>query len=133
MPQIFDNIDLALLPALWHTLEVANRVDFCVGYFNLRGWKQIARQVDRWEGGEACGGAQEGVRPEIDGLAATLFQLGRLIRMDDSSSSEQRTGAENSWRDEKTASVTALAFSRSTSGNSCAESAASGPYSFLGS
>lgn len=26
------------------------RVDFCVGYFNLRGWDQIGQQIDQLEG-----------------------------------------------------------------------------------
>lgn len=52
MPRIFDNIELALLPALRQTLELADRADFCAGYFNLRGWRQLHEQVDRWTGGE---------------------------------------------------------------------------------
>lgn len=52
MPKIFDNIDKALLPALRDTLQVAERADFCVGYFNLRGWKHLSGYIDRWAGGE---------------------------------------------------------------------------------
>ena len=57
MPTIYDNIEKYLEEGLTKTLDKSKRADFCIGYFNLRGWRKIADQVKKLEGGylpEAC-------------------------------------------------------------------------------
>jgi len=52
MPQIFDNLEQYLLPALQDTLKVAYRADFCIGYFRLSGWQHLDTYIDNFNGGE---------------------------------------------------------------------------------
>lgn len=52
MPHIFDNIEQKLLPTLCEALKVSQHADFCVGYFNLTGWKQVDSFIENWAGGE---------------------------------------------------------------------------------
>ena len=56
MPRILYNIDLDPLPSLRETLNASERSDFCVGYFNLRGWKSIDDLIAKWPGepGQQC-------------------------------------------------------------------------------
>ena len=55
MPRIFDNIEQYFHPALCSAIDTGYRADFCVGYFNLRGWNKVDTQINQFAGGEgAC-------------------------------------------------------------------------------
>jgi hypothetical protein len=52
LPYIFDNINGdKLAEALKKTLNEAKRADFCIGYFNLRGWDLLIDSVEQLIGG----------------------------------------------------------------------------------
>ncbi len=94
MPRIFDNIfqNQTLLPALQDTLQVAYRADFCVGYFNLRGWNSIADYIADWSGNEdnRCRvliGMQR--RPE-DEFREAMQQLNDTERIDNAAANRLR-------------------------------------------
>lgn len=54
MPTIFDNQAKFMLNELSETLNDSYRADFCVGYFNLRGWKTLADKVEFFGGGHGA-------------------------------------------------------------------------------
>jgi len=60
MPKIIDNERLLLTTELRDTLQTARRADFCVGYFNLRGWNQLADLIDHLPGEEVFEEALDG-------------------------------------------------------------------------
>jgi superfamily II DNA or RNA helicase len=50
MPTIYDNISHIMLNGIKSHLTGAVRADFCVGYFNIRGWNAIAADIDNLPG-----------------------------------------------------------------------------------
>ncbi len=52
MPTIFDNIENLFSENLKKSMGVSYKSDFCVGYFNLRGWKHLTEFVDTYEGND---------------------------------------------------------------------------------
>ena len=81
MPRIFDNIDQRLLPALRETLKTADHADFCVGYFNLRGWRGLSSYIEEWGGGDGgCCRLLVGMQPPPED---TFREAMRLDKGDD--------------------------------------------------
>jgi hypothetical protein len=80
MPKIFDNISLHLKTGLLETLENSFKADFCVGYFNLRGWKILMNHIDHFEGDENCCRLLIGIHVNEENLLReALFQTKKGI------------------------------------------------------
>lgn len=74
MSKIFDNIEMSFesgLKAILSNLGV-KRADFCVGYFNLRGWKLVADDVDALSGADVY-------EKDVQGHAVKVHRVCRLL------------------------------------------------------
>ncbi len=104
MPQIFDNIEKHLLPTLSEAMGVSERGDFCVGYFNLRGWRQIDAQVEKWAGGEGnCCRLLVGMQrlPE-EQLRAAVSVSGTNEEIDNATAIKRKKQLAQSFKDQLT-------------------------------
>lgn len=59
MPKIYDNTENHLNKGLTETLEHSQRTDFCVGYFYLSGWKEVADKIENLTGGTVTEGNED--------------------------------------------------------------------------
>jgi superfamily II DNA or RNA helicase len=90
MPRVIDNIDQHLLPILRDTLTVSERADFCVGYFNLRGWRTIDDLIAGWnpEAGQICRVLIGMQRPPHEEVRALYQAIGDEPLIDNARASE---------------------------------------------
>ena len=107
MPRIFDNIEKQLLPALRETINVSNSADFCVGYFNLRGWKELDSHIEKWSGGEGhCCRLLVGMqRLPQEELRAALSLIHRDGEMDNQTALRLKKKLAEEFRDQLTVGI----------------------------
>jgi len=103
MPNIFDNIESHLLPALRRVLDLSHQLDVSVGYFYLRGWDKLADIVDSFSGADdnCCRLIVGMQRPPED----VMRSLQRLLRdgdgyLDGPAIARMRRAAAKSFREQ---------------------------------
>ena len=79
MSKIFYNIETKFEEGLHAILTNVGveRADFCVGYFNLRGWKQVAADIDMLPGGDALEKNAKGVVEPVKRVCRLLIGMHR--------------------------------------------------------
>lgn len=105
MPQIIDNIEQKLRPALLETLEESTALDACVGYFNLRGWDALADPADELPGmdGRSSVRVLIGMQDQPNSrLREELRLVKRNERMDNATATRLRHVAAAELRDQLT-------------------------------
>ncbi|GAC1614971.1 MAG: helicase-related protein [Ktedonobacteraceae bacterium] len=101
MPRIFDNIEHKLKDALQGTLKVSERADFCVGYFNLRGWRHVDTLMERWQGGDdACCRLLIGMQDKPEDELRKVFSLRGTQDVDNSTVARLKTRVAQDFRDQ---------------------------------
>jgi superfamily II DNA or RNA helicase len=106
MPKIFDNIENHLIDGLNYTLKVSCKADFCVGYFNLRGWKQVAKQIDCWGGGdENCCRLLVGMQKHPQDIIKDLFSKSEEEIIDNKQASSIKKRLAQEFKDQLTIGI----------------------------
>ena len=102
MPTIFDNIETHIIEGLKNTLQVSQRADFCVGYFNLRGWKLLDSYIERWAGtSEECCRLLVGMqKPPQEELREALGNLDAGQEMDNQTANRLKKRLAEDFREQ---------------------------------
>jgi len=84
MLTIYDNVHNRLLDALRSALQEAISADFCIGYFNLRGWSGLADLVEKFKGkDDRCCRVLVGMhRPPEESMRETQRAIRREVYLD---------------------------------------------------
>jgi hypothetical protein len=79
MARIYDNIDIQFSEGLRDIVgnALVKRVDFCVGYFNLRGWDLIMDQIDHLPGEEIYETGSNGAEVRVKRVCRLLIGMHR--------------------------------------------------------
>jgi superfamily II DNA or RNA helicase len=111
MPKIYDNINSYLSTGLNETLSVSNRTDFCVGYFNLRGWKAITDKIDSLSGNVVTEGEVEvhrtcrllvGMQKMPDEILREYFRQHDDLSLDNSEANKLKRKVAEDFKDQLT-------------------------------
>lgn len=106
MPTIYDNIENILLDGIKIFLDKSTRADFCVGYFNLRGWKEVADYIDRFSGkGDNKCRLLIGMQKQPEELIKEFFYKNNDFLIDNQTANRIRKELAKNFRDQLTIGI----------------------------